>query len=398
MPRAPLPLGTWGKIRTRVAHVDAKGAVDRYRAIAQYRGHDGKTRQVEAYGKTVSGAENNLRARLKDRAATSRKGELTAMHRFSAAADLWLARISDAVRQGRRSAGTLDIYRRQLDSHVLPAVGDVRLGELTTPRIDKVLTSIMTDVGAQTARTCRSVISGVMGLAVRYGAIPVNPVREVDRIEVTRKKQPRALSVEEWATWMAQLQADERAVAKDLPDLSVFMIATGARIGETLAVLWSQVDLTAGCVEITHTIIRVRGEGLLRKGTKSRAGERVLALPASAVSMLRARFMVGVRLDDPVFPDTFGGFRDPSNTRRDFREARGDGVLAWVTSHSFRKTTATILDSAGQSGRQVADQLGHARPSMTQDVYLARKVANPLAAEVLDRMLRGSSDGDENHG
>jgi integrase len=52
-------------------------------------------------------------------------------------------------------------------------------------------------------------------------------------------------------------------------------------------------------------------------------------------------------------------------------------ALAWITSHSFRKTTATILDDAGQSARQIADQLGHARPSLTQDVYMGAASEEP---------------------
>jgi integrase len=139
-------------------------------------------------------------------------------------------------------------------------------------------------------------------------------------------------------------------------------------------VLWSEVDLDNATVEITSTIIRVTGVGLIRKRTKSRAGQRVLPLPSWAVAMLRRRFMASPRLDRPVFPDGLGGFRDPSNTRRDLREARGTDALAWVTSHSFRKTTATILDDAGLSPRSVADQLGHSRSSMTQDVYLGRRI------------------------
>jgi integrase len=109
-----------------------------------------------------------------------------------------------------------------------------------------------------------------------------------------------------------QLRADDRAVEWDLPDLCLFMAGTGVRIGEALAVLWDQVDFAAGCVEVTHTVVPVRGQGLLRKEAKSRAGERVLALPSSVVAMLRARFMVGVKLDQPVFPNTLGDFRDPS--------------------------------------------------------------------------------------
>ena len=62
--------------------------------------------------------------------------------------------------------------------------------------------------------------------------------------------------------------------------------------------------------------------------------------------------------------------------------------LAWVTSHKFRKTTATILDEAGHSARQVADQLGHSRTSTTLDDYIGRKVRNPAAAKALDDALR----------
>ena len=50
----------------------------------------------------------------------------------------------------------------------------------------------------------------------------------------------------------------------------------------------------------------------------------------------------------------------------------------------FRNTCATILDEAGHSARAIADQFGHARPSMTQDVYMARKVLNPATAAPLE--------------
>jgi integrase len=54
-----------------------------------------------------------------------------------------------------------------------------------------------------------------------------------------------------------------------------------------------------------------------------------------------------------------------------------------VTSHVYRKTVATLMDGAGLSARQAADQLGHAKVSMTQDNYFGRKVARTGAAEVL---------------
>ncbi len=61
----------------------------------------------------------------------------------------------------------VDTYRRQLKNHVLPALGQVRLGETSTPLVDKVIDAIKADVSAATAKSCRSVISGILGQAVR---------------------------------------------------------------------------------------------------------------------------------------------------------------------------------------------------------------------------------------
>ena len=107
--------------------------------------------------------------------------------------DSWLSKVDEMVAEGRRSPGTVDTYRRQLKNHVLPAMA-VRFGEATTALIDKVIGAIKTDVSAATAKSCRSVISGVMGRAVRYGAVMANPVREVDRIESKPRREPRALT------------------------------------------------------------------------------------------------------------------------------------------------------------------------------------------------------------
>lgn len=398
MGRKPLPIGEWGLIRTYPVGQDAKGKPLRVRAVVNYRDFDGVTRRVETCGRTVTQATQNLRTKLQNRTAAGRHGELTAMSRFTDAADLWMCKVDGMVRDGRRSPGTADTYRRQLKNHVLPAMGEVRLGEATTPLVDKVIASIKSRVSASTAKSCRSVISGVMGLAVRYGAIMANPVREVERIEAKPKREPRALTMDERVQLLKQLNEDEKSRRHDLPDLVFFMLATGVRIGEALATVWSEVDFEAGTVRITSTLVRVKGEGLLRKGTKSRAGERTLPLPVSAVAMLRRRFMTGARLDQPLFPDVNGGFRDPANVRRELREARGTETLSWITSHTFRKTAATILDEAALSARLVADQLGHSRPSMTQDVYLGRRAVDSQAALALEAALRDASPDNENRG
>jgi integrase len=192
-------------------------------------------------------------------------------------------------------------------------------------------------------------------------------------------------SVDECTRWLTQLTQDRDAVRKDLVDLTVFMLATGARIGEALALTWDDVNLTAGTASIEWTLVRVKGHSLARKSTKTAAGVRLINLPTFALEMLAQR-SVGPA-GAPVFPDGNGNFRDPSNTSRNLRQARGSEEFAWVTSHVFRKTCATTLDDQGLTASQIADVLGHSRPSMTQDVYLGRRASDPRAALALDRIL-----------
>jgi integrase len=120
--------------------------------------------------------------------------------------------------------------------------------------------------------------------------------------------------------------------------------------------------------------------------TKSDAGHRTLPLPEFAVRMLERRRAASGGIG-PLFPDGRGGWRDPSNLSREHRLARGTGEFGWVTSHVFRKTCATLLDEGELSARQIADQLGHAKVSMTQDNYLGPRLTNRRTAETLHRAL-----------
>nr|WP_228046534.1 site-specific integrase [Saccharopolyspora sp. HNM0983] len=306
--------------------------------------------------------------------------------KFRDVAELWFQTIEQQVNAGARSPTTLDQYRSNLNLHVLPALGELRVGrEVTVPAVEGFLQTLRTTRSASVAKTARSIVSGVMGYAVRQGLVQQNPTRETTRLHARQKRKPRALTLQERIKWLEQMEADEKAVRWDLPDLSCFMLATGVRIGEALAVYWPEVDLDTGLVAVDHNVVRVKGTGLIRKSTKTEYGERTLPLPSWAVEMLRRRFAeAGEPIDGPVFPSEVGGLRDASNTRRVLRQTRGSEGFEWVTSHVFRKTAATILDEAGLAARLIADQLGHSRPSMTQDVYMGRRAINRATADALE--------------
>ena len=194
------------------------------------------------------------------------------------------------------------------------------------------------------------------------------------------------------------LTYDEKARRRDIVDLVDVMLATGGRIGEALALVWDAVDLEVGTLEIRGTVIRIKGSGLIIKAEpKTEAGFRTLMLPRWCVARLAER---RERLDHRglrsasasggfagglVFPNLVGTLRDPTNIDdmlKDAFEFAGEDM----TSHKLRKTAATILDGAKLTARQIADQLGHATPSLTQDVYMGRGELSPAAAEALEAL------------
>ncbi len=315
---------------------------------------------------------------------------------FADVATEWFDRFAEMVTAGRRSPASAALYRATLDRHVLPVIGGLRLSEVTTARLDAFLHRLLRENGHATARVARSVVSGVCGYAARRDGLRSNPVRDVGNLESGEGRAARALTAEECQEWLAILDADPYAVQKDLPDLVRFLLGTGVRIGEAMGVTWDDVDLDQGLLHVRRTIVRVKGVGLVAKSTKSRAGLRVLRIPSWLADVLAKR-----RPDDgggatPVFADANGGLRDRNNIERDFRKVRTGTPFEWVVPHTYRKTVATLLDDGGLSARIVADQLGHARISMTQDVYMGRLVVHPLAASSLEALGSSAADGNRN--
>ena len=93
----------------------------------------------------------------------------------------------------------------------------------------------------------------------------------------------------------------------------------------------------------------------------------------------------GVRAD---LPQLDGTVREASNVRyRAWNPFKQRAGFEWVTFRTFRKTVATLLDEAGLTARKIADILGHARPSMTQDVYMGRQAVSRDGADALHAVL-----------
>jgi integrase len=268
--------------------------------------------------------------------------------------------------------------------------------------VDRALKTIRERYGSATAKMSRTVISGVMGLAARHDAVPANPVRDAGRMS-SRTGHQRVLTVPELQDLRTKIAADQRAVDWDLPDFVDTMIATGLRIGETSAITWPALDLDAGTLEVQGTVIRLKGKGLVIKPKpKSEAGWRIIELPSRAVTMLKERQASAVPNQwNVVFTSPEGLLRDPSNAQADLRETFTAAGYPDITSPTFRRTVATLIDQAGLSARAAADQLGHAKVSMATDVSFGRRPASTGAAQVLeavDDSRAGYPVPNESHG
>jgi integrase len=368
--RPHLELGTHGRVRV---YADPAG----HRAVCLFRDWDGVTRQVQRQAKTKGAAERALALALRDRGRSGIGHEITPDTKVAELAEKWFSELEG------KSPSTVQAYRDRLDRQVLPALGNVRVREISVGLVDRHLAAVRASHGPALAKMTKSVISGICTLACRHDAMNSNPCRDVARIPSGPRRAPRSLTVEEVKALRAWLSDDARARERDLPELVAFMVATGLRIGEACAVSWPDVDLDAGTVTVRGTVLRVKAQGLVVSRPKSAAGERVLELPSWCVALLQRRGPSS----GPVFPAPRSHkLRDPNNTRRDLREAFIAMGMPGLTSHAFRKTVATLMDEAGLSARSAADQLGHSKPSVTQDVYYGRKRRATGAAQVLEQL------------
>jgi integrase len=142
---------------------------------------------------------------------------------------------------------------------------------------------------------------------------------------------------------------------------------------------------------VSGKIARISGEGLRRMDSgKTDSSKRTVPLPEFAITALverRGRAFWGEHR--MIFPSSAGTCRDPDNFDKQWRKVRDGLGVPDVTSHSFRKSVATMIDDAGLSARIGADQLGHAKVSMTQDRYMRRGKVHAEVAALLDRSITG---------
>jgi integrase len=385
--RPPLRIGQHGKIsRTYLG-----GGV--WMARTRYRDSDGVTRIVERRGpaddhdKHGKLAADALVEALKDRRPPGVSGDISLDTRVADLVEQHLAMLDE----NGKSPATMTTYRSA--ARKLRKFSEaLRVGDATPGRLNAVIRSIRQAHGANMARHGRTLLRGALQIAVLDDVLGANPVAQVSRIESDRKpKGAPALDAAQLRDLLGNLRASEACQAADLVDPITVFIATGLRRSELLALRWEDFDQQAGTITVSGKIARISGEGLKRMDSgKTDSSARTVPLPEFAITALVERrgrpFWGEHRM---IFPSSAGTCRDPGNFDKQWRKVRGALGVPDVTSYSFRKSVATMIDDAGLSARIGADQLGHAKVSMTQDRYMRRGKIHAEVAALLDQSISG---------
>jgi len=153
------------------------------------------------------------------------------------------------------------------------------------------------------------------------------------------------------------------------------------RRGEILGLQWDDVDLDAAkpFLKIERSLEETNA-GLRLKPPKTARGRRGITLPTDAVAMLRAhkvaqmqlRFALGMgkpEADALVFSDIEGKPLNPHAIGRAWRRVCDAKKLPRVSFHALRHTHASLLIAKNVDILSISRRLGHAKASMTLDVY-----------------------------
>ena len=330
--------------------------------------------------KFFTGTREVVQERLREAQRQAHAGQLVLGR--DQAVSLYLERwLAEAVRHSVRpkTYENYDLCVRR----VLPHLGRVRLRALTPEQIQYALGKLLeTGLARRTVRQVHMVLRLALKQAVLWRMLPSNPSDAVKPPRPDRKEMP-TLTEDEVRRFIAAT-----AGMRD-HGLWALLVTTGLRLGEALALRWSDVDFIEGRATIKRAVQRQRGAGLVFVEPKSARSRRTVPVPPETLRVLedqqrsneRDRRTAGPQWQehDLVFPNPIGRPRDTAYRSVSFHTALKRTGLPRLRLHDLRHTAATHLLTNHVHPKVVQDLLGHSTIAITLDTY--SHVMPPLAKE-----------------
>ena len=273
--------------------------------------------------------------------------------------------------------------RRLLDNHILPLFGSYKLDKLTTPLIQNIVNKLAdnTNKGEEGAFLYYDSLHALNKRILQYGvvmqAIPFNPAREVilpRNTQKAKREKVKHFDNDELKSFLKYLDTLDVSRYRYYYEITLykFLLATGCRINEALALSWSDIDLENSVVHITKTL-NYKQE---TNSPKSKASLRDIDIDQATVSMLKQykrrqvqeAWQLG-RSETVVFSDFIHEYPNNRTLQTRLRTHFKRAKVTNIGFHGFRHTHASLLLNSGIPYKELQHRLGHSTLSMTMDVY-----------------------------
>ena len=324
------------------------------------------------------------------------RGELVDARRLTVAQamDAWTEGFAQRVADGVLKPSTARGYRDDVRNHIKPALGYLRLQDLTTRHVDDFHKELAAKPGRKedpklslaTRRHVQVTLHAALADAKRQRLIGYNPA---DDATLPRVKRAPIEAAQVWTP--QQLQTFLTATHDDrLGVLWRVMGTTGLRRAEALGLRWQDVDLEAGTLRVVETRTSV-GYEVHKGGPKSEAGKRPMPLPPETTAALKAwkvqqnaeRLKWGARWTDcgRVFTRENGEAWHPDWVSKLFARAVAGAKVPRVRLHDLRHGFATYHIKAGTHDKYLQRLMGHSRIAVTHDTYAHPEYEDLAAAQ-----------------
>ena len=288
---------------------------------------------------------------------------------------VWLDKWLDEYMAATLRPTTLNGYRRSLELHVKPYLGNKALSKITAADLRSLYRTLQETgrvhprdgqspgLSARTVHGIHTTLHHALKTAMEQDLIPSNPAAEVD--------PPKFIGAPMKVLTEAQLDTFVTAIEKDefWHDFFYTAVTTGLRRGEICGLMWQDFDARNGVLQVRRTLHnRKLGVDMLGK-TKTRSGERTIVLPRSTAEILRRRKENAITqwiFPDPVRPELP---LSPNCAYTHMKAILQKAGLPDIRFHDLRHTFATHAIASGVDAKTLSGILGHTNASFTLDTY-----------------------------
>ena len=304
--------------------------------------------------------------------------------------DIWMEKDIEPC----RAATTINGYDNIIHNHICPALGKVRLTDLSPELVNGYYQWLSEEKGLShnTIRKHHVLLHTALRSAFRQGVVPVNPIQ--------RATPPRPDPVEVSYYTPARLGQLLQAVKGDPLEIPVRLACfLGLRRSEILGLRWRDVDLHSGQLSIRWVRTTV-GSRVVEKPPKTSDSCRTLSIAAldDLLELLWTLHAQRVRTGMPCSPDDFlllginGQPLHPNLMTTALTTFVRRNGLPPITFHGLRHTFASMANDARVPMYQISRAMGHSNPNITQRIYthLFDQTHGEVLAAVADAITRGS--------